>query len=92
MSVSVCSNIPGFTEPVCFVSNGDDDEVVAKFVDYLEKCQAAAQQQMLHSFKDIFKQLEKFVEEESVEKLFCDKPFAPGQFLNLATPKDSLSD
>ena len=78
MSISVCSNIPGFTEPICFVSNGDDNEVVAKFVDYIENCQTTAKQQMMHSFQDIFKQLETFIEEEeSVEKLFCDKPLAP---------------
>ena len=78
MSVSVCSNIPGFTEPVCFVSTGNDDEVVAKFVDYLEKCQATAQQQMLQSFEDIFKRLENFAEEEEfVEQLFDDQLFAP---------------
>ena len=63
MSISVCSNIPGFTAPICFVSNGDDNEVVAKFVDYLENCQATAKQQMMHSFQDIFIQLEMFIEE-----------------------------
>ena len=90
MSVSVCSNIPGFTEPVCFVSTGDDDEVVSKFVDYLENCQATAQQQMLHSFEDIFKQLKKFAEEEFVEQLFHDQLFAPPRVIKARDVKSLI--
>ena len=35
MSISVCSNVPGFLSPKCFVSSGDSKEVVCRFVDYL---------------------------------------------------------
>ena len=35
MSISVCSNVPGFMEPTCFVSAGNSKDVVARFVNYL---------------------------------------------------------
>ena len=35
LSVSVCSNIPGYTAAKCFVSEGNPVKVVSDFVDYL---------------------------------------------------------
>ena len=35
MSVSVCSNVPSFQEPQCFVSDGDKEKLVRRFVKYL---------------------------------------------------------
>ena len=36
LSVGVCSNIPGFVDPVCLISSGDSQELVNRFVTYLE--------------------------------------------------------
>lgn len=36
-SVSVCSSIPGYTDPVCFVSDGDPQKLVNLFIEYLSK-------------------------------------------------------
>ena len=36
LSFGVASNVPGFTEGVCHVSFGDENELVAKLIDYLE--------------------------------------------------------
>ena len=36
LSFGVSSNIPGFTEGVCYVSSGDENELVTKLVEYLE--------------------------------------------------------
>ena len=35
-SFGVSSNVPGFTEGFCYVSSGDENELVKKLVDYLE--------------------------------------------------------
>ena len=37
LSVSVCSNVPGYQEPKCFVSEGDSDQLLEEFVKYLTK-------------------------------------------------------
>ena len=34
-SVAINSNVPGFSEPVCFVSRGDDRELIGKMVEYM---------------------------------------------------------
>ena len=36
LSFGVASNVPRFTESVCYVSSGDENELIAKLVEYLE--------------------------------------------------------
>lgn len=36
MSVAVCSNVPGFTEPQCYVNEGNTQELIDRMVNYLE--------------------------------------------------------
>ena len=36
LSFGVSSNVPGFTEGVCYVSSGDENELVKRLIDYLE--------------------------------------------------------
>ena len=43
LSVSVCSNVPGYTEPQCFVTEGNPQELVNKMVDYMHQIQETAQ-------------------------------------------------
>ena len=35
LSVSVCSNVPGYEEPKCFVSEGDPNQFITEFIQYL---------------------------------------------------------
>ena len=51
MSISVCSNVPGFTEPTCFVSSGDSKETVCRFVDYLLLIACRAKQCLYGKFR-----------------------------------------
>ncbi|KAJ7361945.1 hypothetical protein OS493_014592 [Desmophyllum pertusum] len=37
LSVSVCSNVPEYDQPKCFVSDGDSKQLVKEMVDYLVK-------------------------------------------------------
>ena len=43
LSVSVCSNVPGYQEPQCFVTEGDPQELVSKMVDYMHQIQTTAE-------------------------------------------------
>ena len=36
LSIGICSNVEGFEDPVCLISSGDSQELVASFVSYLE--------------------------------------------------------
>ena len=42
LSVSICSNIPGFTTPQYFITEGDTDELVTKMVNYMHTIQDTA--------------------------------------------------
>ena len=46
-SVSICSNVPEFTEPVCLISHGNPHELVAEMVEHLESISAAAEANLM---------------------------------------------
>ena len=42
LSVSICSNVPGFSLPYCFINEGDPSQLVDRFMDYLNEISDAA--------------------------------------------------
>ena len=60
MSISVCSNIPGYEDPCCLVSEGCVNSLVEKFVLYLEKLSAVTKQLCLDMYADVFEGLKLF--------------------------------
>ena len=42
LSCSLCSNIPGFRSPTCYISEGDSLKLVEKVIEYLEQMASAA--------------------------------------------------
>ena len=42
LSVSICSNVPGFSLPCCFINEGDPNQLVDRFMNYLNKISNAA--------------------------------------------------
>ena len=64
LSVSVCSNVPHFTEPKCRVVNkGDPQILVNSMVTYLENILDASYSQILYEdFSHVFEQLNKIEE------------------------------
>jgi len=53
--VSVCSNVPGFQTPVCFVDDtGDDEDLVLRLLQYLEKIALTAYQLLKNKFQYVF--------------------------------------
>ena len=58
-SVSVASNIPGYTEPVCFVNeNGIAYDVVSKMMNYLENLSELCYAKLRCLYDDIFEAIE----------------------------------
>lgn len=74
MSVAVCSNIPEYSEPVCFVSEGNEDEVVEEFVVYLQEMSDKATSLMLKHYSWLIEKLITFQEHRQlVEDQFKDQ-------------------
>ncbi|XP_070203679.1 uncharacterized protein [Littorina saxatilis] len=67
LSVSVCSNVPHFTEPTCFVSKGDPQELVDNMVNYLERISETSCALLCEEFKDVFDQLTEIEETQQQE-------------------------
>ena len=53
MSVSVCSNVPGYTQPKCFVSTGDSKTLVEQMINYLEEIADTVYAVLLEAFKPV---------------------------------------
>ena len=59
LSVAVASNIPGYESGVCFVTEGSEEELVQKLVDYLESLSEVSYKFLLEKFNYVFEQLER---------------------------------
>ena len=57
LSVSVCSNVPGFRLPVCFVRESSVSECVGRFVAYLDRVSRVAGALVKRRFVDVFDKL-----------------------------------
>ncbi|XP_078681083.1 uncharacterized protein LOC144916013 [Branchiostoma floridae x Branchiostoma belcheri] len=76
LSVSVASNVPGYTEPVCFVSEGEPAEVAEKLLDHLKQISQESYGLLSAKFSWVVDEMEsirqrdldKETEEEEVEK------------------------
>ena len=59
LSVSVCSNVPNFTEPKCFITNADaPQELVDRMGDYLEEIADMAYAILREDFALVFEEIE----------------------------------
>ena len=50
LSVSVCSNVPGYAQPRCFVTTGDTSDLIKRFLDYLLEISEASYLLLLEQF------------------------------------------
>ena len=76
MPISDCSNVPGFMDPTCFVSEGDSRNAVGRFVDYMLLIAGSAKKNMQHKFRldqekvrDVFDRTEKVEVLERIQEL-----------------------
>ncbi|KAL8613898.1 hypothetical protein ACOMHN_032888 [Nucella lapillus] len=58
MSVSVCSKVPDYREPVCFVSSGDPQDLVNRMIDHIEEISDKAYKLLKEDFKDVYAQID----------------------------------
>ncbi|KAI8484923.1 hypothetical protein Bbelb_373300 [Branchiostoma belcheri] len=59
LSVSVCSNVPEYTEPQCFISSGDPSAVVKDMIEYLLQISGAAYNVLRRNAAWVFEELER---------------------------------
>ena len=69
VSVSVCSNVPGFDKPACFVSSDEQDPqgLVDQMIDYLEEISDHAFQLLQNDFRDVYQQISELKDEPHLE-------------------------
>ena len=72
LSVVIATNVPNFENGVCFVTNGDENDLVQKMFKYLEDASNAAYEIMKRKFDYIFQALElsENVRKENLTKEF----------------------
>ena len=77
MSISICSNIPEYDTPFCMISKGDTNELVEKFVVYLNHLSKVASTILLAKVEPFLSQLRKIRDDRSsAEAKFKDKPWS----------------
>ena len=54
LSASICSNVPGFTNPKCLITTGDSHDLLKSFVDYLVDISQESYRLLLNDFEEIF--------------------------------------
>ena len=57
LSVSVCSNVPGYQAPNCFVSNGDPKQMLEDFVQYLTEISTKSSSLLREQYATVFEAL-----------------------------------
>ena len=57
LSVSVCSNVPGYDQPRCFLTNDDTSELIKRFVEYLVESSNTSYSLLLEQISTIFEQI-----------------------------------
>ena len=72
LSVGIATNVPNFVNGVCFVTNGDENDLVQKMLKFLEDASNAAYEIMKRKFDYAFQALElsKNVRKENLAKEF----------------------
>ena len=59
LSVSVCSNMPGYQAPRCFVSEGDSDLLLEEFVQYLTTISSKRSSLLCQQYAEVFEALKR---------------------------------
>ena len=72
MSVGIASNVPGFEEGKCFITSGNEKELIKNLIDYLEAVSLLAYRLVKEKFKPAFEALESSenVRKENLMKKF----------------------
>ena len=58
LSVTICSNVPGHTEPLCFVNYGDVQKMISNMIDCLESVFKTSYNLLRENFENVFAELD----------------------------------
>ena len=58
LGVSVCSNVTGYEDPKCFVSNGDQGQFISEFIQYLVSLSTKSAPILREQFAPVFEALQ----------------------------------
>ena len=61
----MCSNVPEFNQPRCFVSSGDTSDLIELFVEYLLKISHASYTSLLEKYSKVFEQIDVFFDNQT---------------------------
>ena len=64
LSVSVCSNVPGYDQPRCFVTTGDTSDLIKRFLDYLLEISEASYLLLPEQFSTVFDHIDCCVDDD----------------------------
>ena len=78
VSVSICSNIPQFDNPVCFVRQTTVDECVERFVRYAERASMKADELLQPKYKHLCTKIKAFLS----HRTDAERKFENAQFSN----------
>ena len=54
LRVSVCSNVPGYQTPKCFVTDGDANGLISEFVQYLFSISTKSSSLLREQYAEVF--------------------------------------
>ena len=57
LSISITSNIPGFEQPRCFITDGNSEKLVGTMMSTLMSMSEVAYNNLKQSYTDVFEQL-----------------------------------
>ncbi len=89
LSVSVCSNVPGYQDPVCYVTEGDSQELVNKMLARLKVIADEAYTLLRKKFEAVFLQLDRKIA-EAMKNDENDEDGQPAKKLPLERLKEEL--
>ena len=72
LSVSVCSNIPDYDQPKCFVSDGDSKQLVKEMLDYLVKISEESCHLMKQEFNFLFEAIDQKLQDLQQKSESCE--------------------
>ena len=72
LSVSICSNVPGFSLPCCFINEGDPNQLVDRFMNYLNKISNVAYKILTKVYEDVFDSLKNVLETATANRSLND--------------------
>ena len=67
-SISVCSNTPGFTKPRCFISDGNQRDLVKNMIEYMNEISFTAKALLEEKYDEYISQIEELDDEKLEDK------------------------